>query len=185
MSRSSGAQELRSSLLQGAGCLWISTQQTEHPNLWHQGRLRGRGKLSLPRCCCGMRGCASPSLSSHGHRGWQLPEPSQGGRLLCPERRWLRSCSLSWQPLLVSIAAALSLRAQPAQCPLHRPLLAAGAAPHAKDCLPGWDTSEQASHLTLILLSITSTGIKLQTFIHGQVCVFVRGPCLNHPPRLQ
>lgn len=44
---------------------------------------------------------------------------------------------------------------------------------------------ERAPHLTLILFLINSAGIKLQPFIHGQVCVFVRGPCLNHPPRLQ
>lgn len=44
---------------------------------------------------------------------------------------------------------------------------------------------ELALHLTLILSLINSVGIKLQPFIHGQVCVFVRGPCLNHPPRLQ
>lgn len=44
---------------------------------------------------------------------------------------------------------------------------------------------KQAPHSTLILFLINSVGIKLQPFIHGQVCVFVRGPSLNHPPQLQ
>lgn len=44
---------------------------------------------------------------------------------------------------------------------------------------------KRALQLTLILLLINSVGIKLQPFIHGQVCVFVRGPCLNHSLRLQ
>lgn len=119
----------------------------------------GQAERSGGSCHCqGMGRRDVPALPAPA-RATAAGVPSQGGRLLCPDRRWLCSCSVGWQHLLVSITAALcelSPRAQPALSaphsePSQSPPCSQGCSPCqgvVKEALvlpphlPAWDTSE-------------------------------------------